>query len=361
MRLMLRCAQRRFTGSLLHTKKTIMIPINRRGFVTMVAGAAAFNLLAFKVGAAGEIDRHLSGLGVLKRIRAGVLDVAYVESGPQDGNPVVLLHGFPYDVHSFDEVAPILAKSGRRVIVPYLRGYGPTRFTDAATPRTGQQAALGNDLLALLDALHIKQCTLAGFDWGARAACVVAALHPERVKGLITSGGVGYNIQNMNLFLKARKPDWERAHWFYWYLNSKRGMAAFTADPAGFCHYLWQTFSPSWKFTDAVFAQTAASFNNPDFVAVALHSYRYRIGEVEGDPALEAIERKLAASPKIIVPTIVLQGADEGIDRPETLEEIQPHFTSLKRAAALKGVGHNAPQEAPELFAAAILEIDAEY
>lgn len=221
----------------------------------------------------------------------------------------------------------------------------------------GQQAALSNDLLALMEALGITQATLAGFDWGGRTACVVAALHPERVSGLVSSGGPGYNIQKQTDFLQPRDAEWERLHWFYYYLNARRGAAAFSGDPGRFCRYLWQDFSPTWRFDDATFRRSAASFDNPDFVAVALHSYRYRIGAVPGDPALEGIERQLATAPKITVPTIVVQGADEGVDRPEAPDAIARHFTSLRRASVLKGVGHNAPQEAPDLFAAAILEL----
>ncbi|MBE7202634.1 MAG: alpha/beta hydrolase [Parafilimonas terrae] len=294
----------------------------------------------------------------MRRVRAGVLDVAYRESGPPDGHPVILLHGFPYDVHAYEAVAPVLAKAGRRVIVPYLRGFGPTRFIEAATPRVGQQAALGNDLLALLDALDLRKATLAGFDWGARAACVVAALHPQRVSGLVSSGGPGYNIQNRADFLKPRDTAFERRHWFYWYLNAQRGRTAFSNDPAGFCRYLWHDFSPTWTFDDATFTRTAAAFENSDFVTVALHSYRFRIAEVLGDPALEPIEKRLSASPRITVPAIVLEGADEGVDPPEPPGTATPHFTQLRRTTVLNGVGHNAPQEAPDLFAAAILDLD---
>ncbi len=334
-----------------------MMAIARRNFVTILAGAAATNLIAANASAAPECQRDHARNLALEHVEAGVLDVAYLESGPSNGHPVVLLHGFPYDVHSYDEVARCLADAGRRVIVPYLRGYGPTRFIDAATPRVGQQAALGNDLIALLNALNIQRATLAGFDWGGRAACVVAALHPERVSGLISSGGPGYNIQSLTDFLKPRKPEWERYHWFYYYLNSQRGMAALSSDPTGLCHYLWQDFSPTWHFNQATFDQTAASFQNADFVAVALHSYRYRIGAVPGDPTLESVERQLSASPKITVPTIVLEGADEGVDPPDAPETIEPHFTRLRRTTVLQGVGHNAPQEAPDLFAAAVLEL----
>jgi pimeloyl-ACP methyl ester carboxylesterase len=333
-----------------------MTIVDRRKVLTCLAGAGAAATLPSLAYAAPDPLREVPEA---KFINAGVLEIAYLESGPSDGHPVVLLHGFPYDARAFDEVARRLAEKNRRVIVPYLRGYGPTRFLDAATPRVGQQAALGTDLLAFLDALAIPSATLAGFDWGGRAACVVAALYPERVRGLISSGGPGYNIQNLTEFLKSRPAKWERDHWFYYYMNSQRGMGAFSSDPAGFCRYLWSNFSPTWRFDDASFEQTSASFNNPDFVTVALHSYRYRIGEVAGDPALELLERRLAAAPAIRAPTIVLQGADEGVDPPEPAETIRPHFTNLRRIGVLAGVGHNAPQEAPERFADAVLEVDA--
>ena len=332
--------------------------INRRNFVTILAVAAANNLMPASACAATEGERGQTGDAALKHIRAGVLDVAYLDSGPSDGPPVVLLHGFPYGVRSYDDVARRLADAGRHVIVPYLRGYGPTRFIDAATRRVGQQAALGNDLIALLDTLNIQLATLAGFDWGSRAACVMAALHPERVSSLISSGGPGYNIQNLTEFLKPRNAEWERNHWFYYYLNSQRGRAAFSSDPTGFCHYLWQDFSPTWHFSEATFEQTATSFKSPDSVAVASHSYRNRIGALLGDPALESEERQLFASPKITVPTIVIEGADEGVDPPDAPETIEPYFTTLRRTTLLKVVGHNAPQEAPDLFAGAILEFD---
>jgi pimeloyl-ACP methyl ester carboxylesterase len=331
-----------------------MVSLRRRDVVAALAGAAAGNLMPAGADAAPDTTDDRA----VRRIRAGVLDVAYRESGPPDGPPVILLHGFPYDVHAYGAVAPVLAKAGRRVIVPYLRGFGPTRFIAAATPRVGQQAALGNDLLALLDALDLRRATLAGFDWGARAACVVAALNPERVSGLVSSGGPGYNIQNTGEFLKPRDTAFERRHWFYWYLNAQRGRTAFSNDPAGFCRYLWHTFSPTWTFDDATFARTAAAFENPDFVTVALHSYRFRIGEVSGDPALEPIERRLSASPRITVPTIVLEGADEGVDPPEPPGTATLHFADLRRTTVLTGVGHNAPQEAPDQFAAAILDLD---
>ena len=292
----------------------------------------------------------------MKHLDAGVLNVAYIETGPADGPAVVLLHGFPYDVHSYDVAAAQLATKGHRVIVPYLRGFGPTRFLHGGSPRVGQQAALGSDLLAFLDRLAIKKATLAGYDWGGRAACVVAALWPERVSGLV-SCGTGYNLQNSKEVLEPVEPEKERLHWYWFYLNSRRGQAALSQNRAGLCRYLWREFSPSWSFNDATFTQTALSFDNPDFVDVVLHSYRYRIGTVPGDPDLDALEQRLAAEPRITVPTIVLQGADDGVDRAEQAEMVAPHFSKLRRFTTLNHVGHNLPQEAPDEFAAAVVEL----
>ncbi len=294
--------------------------------------------------------------GRMKQVRAGVLDVAYLESGPADGPPVVLLHGFPYDAHAYAVAAERLAAAGRRVVVPFLRGYGPTRFVDADTPRVGQQAALGSDLLALLDALRIPRATLAGYDWGGRAACVVAALWPERVSGLV-SCGTGYNIQNAETAAQPMSPESERHHWYWFYLNSERGQAALAQDRAGFCRFLWSTFSPTWRFDDASYARTAPSFDNADFVPVVLHSYRYRIGAVPGDPALDPMERRLAAEPRITVPTIVLEGAEDGVDPPAEPKTVAARFTALRRQTPLQGIGHNLPQEAPEAFAEAVLDV----
>ena len=292
----------------------------------------------------------------MKQVHAGVLDVAYLERGPADGAPVVLLHGFPSDAHSYDTVAERLARQGRRVIIPWLRGFGPTRFLSGSAPRVGQQAALSADLLATMDALRIERATLAGYDWGGRAACVVAALHSDRVSGLV-SGGTGYNIQNSAEMLKPAAPETERRHWYWYYLNSERGAKALQDDRAGYCRYLWRDFSPTWDFDEPTYTRTSASFDNPDFVAVVLHSYRYRIGGAQGDPALEEVERRLSTGPKISAPTIVLEGADDGVDPPSDPAKTAPHFTRLRRQTVLKGVGHNLPQEAPDLFADAVLEL----
>jgi pimeloyl-ACP methyl ester carboxylesterase len=287
----------------------------------------------------------------MKQIAAGVLDVVYQESGPASGPPVVLLHGFPYDVHSYEAVAPALAADGCRVIVPYLRGYGGTRFRSADTPRSGEQAVLGMDLLALLDALELPQAVLAGYDWGGRAACIVAALWPERVRGLVSC--TGYNIQNIAAAGRPQPAEEEYRLWYHYYFHAERGRAGLTADRAGLCRLLWRLWSPTWAFDDATFARSAAAFDNPDFVPVVIHSYRHRFALVPGDPAAEPVERLLAAQPEITVPTVVLHGADDGVHPPDPAEG-PGRFTGPYQRHVLPGVGHNLPQEAPDTLVAAI-------
>ncbi len=292
----------------------------------------------------------------MKRVDAGVLDVAYVEVGPPDGDPIILLHGFPYDVHAYDVTAEHLAAAGWRCIIPFLRGYGPTRFRAADTPRSGQQAALGADVLALMDALALPNAVLAGYDWGGRAACVVAALWPDRVRGLV-SCGTGYNIQNIASGGMPVAPEQEHRSWYVYYFNTERGRAGLTIHRHPLCRLIWQLFSPTWAFDDATFARTAAAFDNPDFVDVVIHSYRHRLGGVPGDPALDIIESRLAVRPNITVPSIVLQGKDDGVDPPTSVESITSHFTGLFQHRVLAGVGHNLPQEAPFEFTAAVLAL----
>lgn len=292
----------------------------------------------------------------MKTIAAGVLDVAYRDAGPPDGIPIMLLHGFPYDVHAYDAVVDRLATAGRRCIVPYLRGYGPTRFRDDATPRSGQQAALAADLLALMDALSIPRAVLAGYDWGGRAACIVAALWPERVIGLV-SGGAGYNIQNIPMAGVPVAPEEEHRYWYQYYFHSERGRSGLTANRAEFCKLLWRLWSPSWHFDDTTFFRSAAAFDNPDFVEVVIHSYRHRFGGTPGDPTLDAIESRLAAQPDIGVPTIVLQGEDDDVDPPAAVDEAAKHFTAAYERRLIAGAGHNLPQEAPALFADAVLAL----
>jgi len=294
-------------------------------------------------------------LRALRHVRTPTLDVAYEDSGDANGTPVILLHGWPYDVRCYDAVVPILAAAGCRTIVPYLRGFGATRFLSAETPRSGQQAALGNDLRDLMDALAMPRALVAGYDWGGRAACIVAALWPERVIGLVT--GNGYNIQDIAASGRPQAPELEERYWYQYYFHTARGRAGLEENRRALCRHLWRLWSPPWAFDDATFAASAASFDNPDFVDVTIQSYRHRYGNAPGDPALEEIERRLAAQPTIGVPTIALQGADDGVLPAALSEGHGRHFTGRYERRLLSGVGHNPPQEAPQPFADAVLAL----
>ncbi|GGE07201.1 alpha/beta hydrolase [Aureimonas endophytica] len=292
------------------------------------------------------------------QVEAGDLAIAYLELGPTGGTapPVILLHGFPYDVHAYGGVAARLAAAGRRCLVPYLRGYGATRFLSLDTPRSGQQAALGIDLLAFMDALAIPRAVLGGYDWGGRAACIVAALHPERVTGLV-SGGTGYNIQNIPQGSEPEAPEAEHRFWYQYYFHSERGRRGLSENRRELCRYIWRLWSPSWTFDAATFDATARAFDNPDFVEIVIHSYRHRFGGVAGDPRLDAIEARLAAQPPIAVPTIALHGADDGVDPPSPEDTDATHFTGPYQQRIVPGAGHNLPQEAPDAFADALLAV----
>lgn len=293
----------------------------------------------------------------MKTVTAGVLEIAYHESGPLDGKPVILLHGFPYDVHAYDEVARQLAAEGWRCLVPFLRGYGPTRFLSDQTFRSGEQAALGADLLAFMDALSIPAAVLGGYDWGGRAACIVAALWPERVRGLV-SCGAGYNIQNIAIAGHPVSPEEECRYWYQYYFHSERGKAGLTQNRRELCRFIWQIWSPTWTFDDATFEQSYLAFENPDFVDIVIHSYRHRFGGIPGDPALQSIEARLAKQPDITVPAVVLQGADDGVDPPDTVDHAASHFmTRFYERRIIPKVGHNLPQEAPAAFATAIRSV----
>jgi pimeloyl-ACP methyl ester carboxylesterase len=288
-----------------------------------------------------------------ERIETDALSVAYEASGPPGGEPVVLLHGFPYDVRAYDGVVPGLVAAGCRTIVPYLRGFGPTRFRSASTPRSGQQAALGTDLRALLDALELPRATLVGYDWGGRAACVVSALWPERARALVTVDG--YNIQNIALAGQPLAPEREHRLWYQFYFHTERGRAGLAANRRDLCRLLWHLWSPSWGFDDATYARSAPSFDNPDFVDVVIHSYRHRFGYAVGDPALAGVEHGLAEQPPITVPTVVLQGADDGVTVPAEAARHAVHFAGPFDYRLVPGVGHNLPQEAPGVVVDAVL------
>lgn len=292
----------------------------------------------------------------MKAVRAGVLEIAYLDLGPASERPVILMHGFPYDVRAYDEVSRLLAERGTRCLVPFLRGYGATRFLSADTPRSGQQAALGADLLAFMDALSLPRAVLGGYDWGGRAACIVAALWPDRVAGLV-SGGQGYNIQDIANAQKPAPPEEEARYWYMYYFNTVRGAAGLTQNRRALCNHIWKLWSPSWTFDDATYSETAASFDNPDFVDVVIHSYRHRFGYVEGDPAFQAIEDRLAMRPDITVPSISIQGQDDGVDPPVVEDFDRPHFKGRYERRIISGAGHNLPQEAPAAFVSAILSL----
>jgi pimeloyl-ACP methyl ester carboxylesterase len=288
-------------------------------------------------------------------IRTKVLDIAYHESGPADGSPVVLLHGWPSDPHDWDDVASALANSGCRVLVPWLRGFGPTRFLDTATPRSGQQAALGADVRDFMDALGIGQAVLAGYDWGGRGACVASALWPARVRGLVSI--TGYNIQNIPAAGRPAAAQQEHRYWYQWYFQTERGRAGLQQNRRDICRLLWQLWSPNWRFDEATFEATAVSFDNPDFVDVTIQSYRHRYANAAGDPALEPLEQRLAERPSITVPTIVLHGACDGVGPAEQSEHHARHFSAGYERRVVPVAGHFLSRETPEAVVQAVRKL----
>ena len=284
-------------------------------------------------------------------VTTAVLHVGYECAGEPNGTPVILLHGFPYDVRAFDDVAPTLAARGMFVLAPYLRGFGPTSFRDDSTMRSGQQAALGQDLVEFMDAMHIDKAILAGYDWGGRAASITAALSPERVLGLVTVGG--YNIQNISRASEPAAPKWESTYWYQYYFHSERGRRGLDRNREELCELLWRTWSPTWSAASAAFPASAPSLHNPDFVDVVIHSYRHRYGLVEGDPRYRRLEDLLADEPPITVPTVVLESGDDGVGGPTPADD-RAHFTGPYAHRLLPGVGHNVPQEAPGAFVEAV-------
>lgn len=286
-------------------------------------------------------------------VQTDVLEIAYEEHGSPAGPPIILLHGFPYDVRAYDEVVPELARLGCQVLVPYLRGYGATRFLNASTMRSGEQAALGQDLLQFMDALGIERAAMAGYDWGGRAACVAALVAPERVRGLVSCGG--YNVLNIAASREPAPAAQEHRLWYQYYFHTERGRAGLTRNRRDICRLLWSLWSPLWQFDDATFERTAPSFDNPAFVDVVIHSYRHRYGHVAGDPSLAEVEAFLATRPLITVPTINVAGGDSGLGRPGEADPSARYFSGPYERRVLPGIGHNVPQEAPVETAKAIV------
>jgi pimeloyl-ACP methyl ester carboxylesterase len=300
-------------------------------------------------------ESAVTPLGPVRQIQAGVLDVGYVDAGPADGPAVVLLHGWPYDIHSYEEVTPRLAEVGYRVIVPYLRGYGTTRFLSETTVRNGEQAVLALDAVALMDALGIEKAIVAGFDWGARSADVVAALWPARVSGLVSVSG--YLIGSREAGKVPLAPEAELQWWYQFYFATERGRAGYGRYRREFAKLIWHTASPRWNFDDTTFDRSAASFDNPDHVAIVTHNYRWRLGLAEGEPENLKLEQRLAEGPVITVPAITLEGDANGAPHPEPSAYAAKFAGPYSHRTIEGGVGHNLPQEAPEAFADAIRDV----
>jgi len=306
---------------------------------------------------AGLAQRVTAQTAMSKSIETPVLNIAYEESGPAQGIPVILLHGFPDDAHAYDDVAPALAKAGHRALVPYLRGYGPTRFRDASAPRMAEQAAIGQDVLDFADALHLDRFAVAGYDWGGRAAAIAAALHPERVRAVVLMSG--YSIQNTVGPFRPGPPEAEARLWYQWYFNTERGREGLAANRRPLCRFLWQTWSPSWHFTDETYNRTVPSFDNPDFVDVVIHSYRHRVGNAPGEERFKTVEAQLAKRPKIEAPTTLLYGGDDVLGQRSS--EVTPAerelFPKLAAKRVIAGSGHFLPRENPAAVSTALLEL----
>ena len=334
------------------------------GTAVVTVAAAQFGAIASAVAQSGTAVSKLPAIKAgtktsfkaVKQIDAGLLNVGYAEDGPSDGKPVVLLHGWPYDIHSFVDVAPVLASKGYRVIVPYLRGYGSTRFLASDTFRNGQQSVVALDIIALMDALKIQKATVAGFDWGARTADIMAVLWPERCKGLVPVGG--YLIGSPANNEKPLPPKAEFAWWYQYYFATPNGLAGYQKNTHDFAKLIWQQASPQWKFDDATFDRSAAAFDNPDHVAITIHNYRWRIGLAKGEAKYDDLEKRLATAPVISVPTITLEGDANGAPHAPPAAYRGKFSGKYEHRDLTGGVGHNLPQEAPEAFAQAVVDAD---
>jgi pimeloyl-ACP methyl ester carboxylesterase len=322
----------------------------------VLAGAATAQSGNGKSGGATSVKPGTNtSFASLKQINAGALDVGYAEAGPADGPPVILLHGWPYDIYAFVDVAPLLSAAGYRVIVPYLRGYGTTRFLNPETVRNGQQAALGVDVIALMDALKVEKAIVAGFDWGARTAGIVAALWPERCKALLSVSGylIGSQAANKMPLPPAAELSW----WYQFYFATERGRAGYEANRRALAKLIWQTASPGWRFDDATFERSAASFDNPDHVAIVIHNYRWRLGLADGESKYDDLEKRLANGPVITVPTITMEGDANGAPHPEPSAYAKKFSGRYAHRLVSGGIGHNLPQEAPQAFAEAVVDV----
>jgi pimeloyl-ACP methyl ester carboxylesterase len=349
------------------TKMSEHIDSRRRRFfgtAAMTMAAAQLGMVGFATAQSGrmrpaDLPKIKPGtntsFGALKEIDAGVLNVGYAEAGPADGPAVILLHGWPYDIHSYVDVAPILASAGYRVIVPHLRGYGTTRFLASEALRNGQPSALAVDLVALMDALKIQKATLAGYDWGARTANIVAALWPDRCKALVSVSG--YLIGSQEAGKMPLPPQAELQWWYQFYFATERGRAGYDKYRHDFAKLIWQLASPKWDFDDATFDRSAAAFDNPDHVAISIHNYRWRLGLAEGEPKYDELEKRLAQAPVITVPTITLEGDANGAPHPEPSSYANKFSGKYVHRLITGGIGHNLPQEAPQAFAEAVVEV----
>jgi pimeloyl-ACP methyl ester carboxylesterase len=343
------------------------INLDRRNFIgsaAMTVASTSFVAIALAHGqsvkgapALAPVKSATSAaFGSLKQLNAGVLNVGYVEVGPSDGPAVLLMHGWPYDIHSFIDVSPLLASAGHRVIVPYLRGYGSTRFLSGATLRNGQPGALAVDIIDFMDALKIRKATLAGFDWGARTGDIIAALWPERCKGLVSVSG--YLIGSQQSGKVPLPPPAEYQWWYQYYFATDRGREGYDKYRHDFSKLIWQLASPKWNFDEATFNRSAAAFDNPDHVAIVIHNYRWRLGLAEGEARFDDLEKRLAAAPAITVPTITLEGDANGAPHPEPGTYAKKFSGKYEHRTITGGIGHNLPQEAPEAFAQAVLDVD---
>jgi pimeloyl-ACP methyl ester carboxylesterase len=338
----------------MHTTDTISRRRQFLGSAALALAAVPFASLLATPARAATVG-GATGFALLKTVIAGDLRVAYAEAGPADGPVAILLHGWPYDIHAFVDVAPRLAAAGYRVIVPSLRGYGGTRFLSDATPRNGQQGAVAQDIVALMDALGIRQAVLGAFDWGARTACILAAIWPERVAGLVSVSG--YLIGNPQANARPLPPAAEFAWWYQSYFATDRGRDGYAANPAAFNRFIWQQASPQWRFDEATYQRSAQSFDNPDHVAIVVHNYRWRIGLVAGEPRFDALEQRLAQAPQIAVPTITMEGDANGAPHPDPAVYAKKFSGRYQHRQLDGGIGHNLPQEAPAAFAQAVIDV----